>query len=510
MSSIKRSRTLFGLASLLALSTGLACGKASTGSLGDGGLGSDGGPPGSDGSVTGFQITSSQLPNGRVGQSYVQTLAAVNGTTPYDWSIAGGTLPGGLSLSKAGVISGVPTAAGSSTFMVSVSDASSPAKSASASLTLTIDPASGAGLMVTSLTLMSATVGQPYSASLTASGGTMPYQWALDPMSVLPAGLMLGANGQISGTPTIPGRYFFIATVVDASSPALSGSGMITLQVRAAMMGALTIEATRLPDAFVGMPYQTVQLRAARGRPPYSWTIAAGMLAPGMTLSSTGAISGTPSMAGNFDFNVQVTDTSTPTPQAAQASLRLTVLPPGTQVLAITPTRLRPAFLNQRYGAQLDATGGTMPYAWGLVSGMMPPGLTLSSTGAISGTPTSTGAYPFTVRVADSGTPQQTAQGRAAMVVFGMGFGGLRITTRFVPIGMVNHTYTATLAASGGTTPYTWSIANGSLPRGITLSAQGMITGTSTSAGISQFEARVTDSAMPPAHAQRMLFLMIR
>ena len=90
-------------------------------------------------------ISTTSLANGVVGSAYSQTLTAAGGTTPYTWAVASGTLPAGLNLSAAGVVSGTPTAAGSSSFTVRVTDSASPAATATQALSITI----GAAAVVT-------------------------------------------------------------------------------------------------------------------------------------------------------------------------------------------------------------------------------------------------------------------------------------------------------------------------------------------------------------------------
>src|SRR5262249_7781036 len=87
---------------------------------------------------------------------------------------------------------------------------------------------------------------------------------------------------------------------------------------------------------------------------------------------------------------------------------------------------------------------------------------------------------------------------------------GVRIDTMILPQASLNTTYTATLAASRGTPPYVWSLANGALPDGLTLSPAGIISGRPTRQQIAQFSVQVMDSAMPPTVARRRFFLAVQ
>ncbi|HET9179240.1 MAG TPA: Ig domain-containing protein, partial [Terriglobia bacterium] len=129
-------------------------------------------------------------------------------------------------------------------------------------------------------------------------------------------------------------------------------------------------------------------------------------------------------------------------------------------------------------------------YTWSISAGSLPAGLTLNtSTGAITGTPTTAGTSNFTAKVTDSNS--RTATQNLSITVNA----ALSITTTSLPSGTVGTAYSSTLAATGGTGSYTWSISAGSLPAGLTLNTStGAITGTPTTAGTSNFTAKVTDS----------------
>lgn len=140
------------------------------------------------------------------------------------------------------------------------------------------------------------------------------------------------------------------------------------------------------------------------------------------------------------------------------------------------------------YLQTLAASGGEAPYTWSLASGTLPAGLTLGSDGVISGTPTTAGTSTFTVRATDSGSRAGT---KSLSIVVAT---PVTVTTASLANGTVGTALSRTLAASGGTTPYTWSLASGALPAGLSLSSVGVISGTPTTAGTANFTVRVTDS----------------
>lgn len=177
-----------------------------------------------------LSVVTTSLPNGTIGTSYSATLAATGGSTPYSWSLTSGSLPGGLTLSRSGTISGTPTATANAVSLTfKVMDASHPTQSKSVTLSLTI---AAVPLRVTTSSLPNGQVGTAYSGNLAASGGTLPLHWALT-SGTLPAGLSLSSAGAITGTPTtaqtVTGLIF---TATDSGVPvqkALSSSLGITI-----------------------------------------------------------------------------------------------------------------------------------------------------------------------------------------------------------------------------------------------------------------------------------------
>jgi Putative Ig domain. len=155
----------------------------------------------------------------------------------------------------------------------------------------------------------------------------------------------------------------------------------------------------------------------------------------------------------------------------------------------IVTTTLPDAVRTQPYTALIDQTGANAPFSFAVVSGALPPGLTLSAAGAISGTPTALGSYTFDVRLTDAHAMRATT-----MLTIRV-FEPVSVTPITLTEGAVNQAFTATVSASGGFAPYGWALAGGTLPTGVSLSPAGVVSGTPTQSGAFTFTATATDAA---------------
>ena len=330
-------------------------------------------------------ITTNSLPPGIVNVAYgSQPLQAQGGTAPYAWTAQG--LPAGLSLT-AEALSGTPTAAGTFSVTVTVTDNSTPKQTASNTYSLTILP----GLTITSAALPNGTVGVAYAqVTMQAQGGTAPFTWTAQG---LPPGLSL-AGGVLSGTPTAAGTFSVTVTVTDNSTPKQSAPKTYSLTI----LPGLTITTAALPNGTVGVAYAPVAMQAQGGTAPYTWT--AQGLPVGLSLSLTaGALGGTPTTAGNFTLTITVTDSSTPTPLTNSRQFSLTVAP--NRPVASCPSAAASATFGTAYTVTCTASGGVPPYVWAATG--LPANLQIDpNTGRISGTPAALGRYSASVTATDS------------------------------------------------------------------------------------------------------------
>ncbi|MEA9654082.1 putative Ig domain-containing protein [Xanthomonas campestris pv. raphani] len=426
-------------------------------------------------------VAPSTLPAATRGTAYSQTLSASGGTAPYTYALASGALPAGLTLASNGTLSGTATVEGSFNFTVTATDAGSFTANQAYSLTV-----AGPNLVLPASSLPAGTAGQAYSASITpATGGTAPYSYALT-AGALPTGVVVDvATGGLSGTPTVAGTFNFTLTVSDSTpSPSAQASRSYTLTIAAPV---IVVAPTALPAATRGTVYSQT-LSASGGTAPYTYAVSAGNVPAGLTLASNGTLSGTATVEGSFNFTVTATDANTFTASQAYA---VTVAGPN---LALPASSLPAGTAGQAYAAAISpATGGTAPYSYALTAGALPSGVVLdAATGTLSGTPTVSGTFNFTLTVTDS-TPSPAAQASqsytpsiaAATLVPGQ---------PTLPPAVRGTPYSQVLTATGGVAPYTYSVASGTLPAGLTLASNGVLSGTPTAEGSTSFTIAVADA----------------
>jgi large repetitive protein len=326
----------------------------------------------------------------------------------------------------------------------------------------------------------------PYQLQFSASGGTAPYTFRQLSAS---AGT-LSAAGMFAVTST--GANIALSFDVVDSAGQTSNRFDYTIAVR---NDSTTVLSPAVPPAAtVGVPYQ-LQLGASGGTAPYHFSLRSVNGADWLTISDSGLLSGTPPPSSDAYTNitVEVIDSySAPQgsgvigPIVTLKNYVLNVSPAS--ALSISPATLPDATLGGNYSLQLSTQGGVAPYGYGVVQGPMPPGLTLSSEGLISGTTFQAGMFPFAVR-AVSATNEQVFK----TYTLSIAAASLTLSPSSMPQGMAGSRYLQPVAAVGGIAPYAFTLS-GRLPTGLTFEPAIGIDGIPLESGTFGFDITATDA----------------
>ena len=417
----------------------------------------------------------------------VQLSACCTASNLYTWTKTGGTLPPGTSLSTAGLLSGTPTTPGLYSFLVHAVDQNNAANVGLKQFVLNVTP-----IAVSSpYNLPFGTLTAPYSYQILTSGGTGAMTYSLGAGGTLPSGILLNpSTGLLSGTPTATGNFTF--TVVMADSGGHNTFAYFSLAIYPANGGpAVAITTAPVLGPFsIGVIQQA--LVASGGTGTYTWSVTAGSLPPGLSLrtdkpssfsaSASAGIIGvaTTPQAASYSF------TLTATSGTQSASVAFTMKITGLVSRENTAFRLPDAFVGTPYTYNLGAFGNAGGVSWASPVNL-PPGLTLSNTGVLSGSPTTNGVYNFSFTINDG---VDTVSAAASLNIT-----KVQITSPgLLPNATQGTSYTTTVTASGGTGPYSFSVS--SLPSGLSINAtSGVISGTVTAGpGRFAFNLTATDS----------------
>ncbi len=414
------------------------------------------------------------VPNWTKGQPYPPTtLFPVGGSPPYTFSVSAGSLPPGLTLTSplnlTGLLSGTPTATGTYNFTVSVVGL---VGTGSASYTVVV----AAPPVIDQTSVPKGRVGRDYATTLTVTGGTKPFGFAVTSGS-LPPGLTLGnLTGAITGRPTTAGSYSFSVTVTDAALATASRAYVLTVTD----VPTLTVSGTTIWT--VDRPGFSLTVTASGGEKPLTWDDPTGIPA-GLSWSRTGdvlTLSGTPTEVGETTFSVTVRDALD---GEATSDTVVKINPPP----SIPTTALPDATVLVEYAGPVEVSGGAPPYSWRLLSADAEWVGIDADTGAVTGTPDAVGEVHVTVEVTDA-TGLTAESGSISLTVNP----SPALEDEPLPIGVLDVPYTASLSITGGSGPFTAVLASGTLPEGLELAGT-RIAGTPTESGTFEFSVRITD-----------------
>ena len=478
-------------------------------------------------------LAPSTLPGGSTGTAYSETITASGSPGPFTFSLASGTLPNGLTLSSAGLLSGTVLQAGTFNFTVAATEPGGCAGSRAYSFTFTCPV-----IAVTPVFLPDGSVGTAYAATLDAPAGVAPRVFTVS-AGALPDGVTLSPSGVLGGTPTQAGTSNFSILVTDGAG--CTGSRDYTVDIFstapvssvAANTSGLAISSAH-PCVSVPFVYTRGESAPARGlsvsfqldatklalcsTPESSahlgswfsgfsntqlqitddgdgaWTVDVALLGLPCGITTGGTLFTLDLLATGADGSGAITvtrvkardcdDNLIAVAAGAPAALRIQNTP-----ITLAPTTLPNAFVGQPYAQVITAESGLAPYTFSVTAGALPPGLALSTAGTLSGTPSATGGYAFTVSVEDvGGVPGSRAYTMSVACPV------VAITPGSLPDAQLGTPYAVTLVASGGHAPYAFSVQSGSLPAGLSLAVDGQLTGTPTATGASVFTVAAADS----------------
>ena len=414
-----------------------------------------GGPP----------ILSATIPSPIYNRSYSQLVPAVAGTPPFTFSETG-TLPTGISLTAAGLLSGKTTAVGSYTFTIQATDSKNLVGSESVNWTIIGPP------VISAASLPTPVYGQAYSKSVQATGGSQPLTYAVTSGS-LPSGISMTPAGIFSGSSQVTSASNFTLTVTDANQ--LTGIQNFSWTIAAPP----TIASGSLPTPVFGQTYSK-SIQASGGSKPLTYAVTSGSLPSGISMTSAGVFSGSSTVTTRSTFTISVTDANG---LSGAQNFAWTILPSPVITSASLPTPI----YGQPYTKSAQASGGTQPLTYAVTSGSLPSGISMTAAGVFSGSSKVTTATTFTITVTDLNqlTGMQTFTWSIAPPP--------AFSASPLPSPILKSPYSQSIGITGGTAPFNYSVTSGSLPPGVALSASGVFSGTPTTVGTYPFTVTVKD-----------------
>lgn len=263
----------------------------------------------------------------------------------------------------------------------------------------------------------------------------------------------------------VPGGAYYVGYVLDPANQVSElfedNNGAISAETIDVIPAQLTILTRELPIATLNLPYAFV-LAAAGGSSSYSFMLGAGALPPGISFDAQGRFSGTPTEEGRFMFSISVTDGALEVSRDFEILVAEQYAP-----LAIVTASLLPAFVGREYSYPLTAFGGVPPYIWSAAPAL-PPGLTLSAEGVITGSPALSSIQSINFSVTDATGERVT---RPLIMRIVQDDAAVRFADDVLPDGTLGEMYDEDVRVEPGTgeSPYVFAIAIGALPAGLAL-----------------------------------------
>lgn len=319
----------------------------------------------------------------------------------------------------------------------------------------------------------------------------------------------VGSSATLGTTTTLAGSILALQSITLTTGATVSGqllarNGAVTLDtgnvgICIPACPLITVNPATLPTGGQpAVPY-SVQLSATGGTAPYTFAVTAGALPAGLTLSTAGLLSGTPTAPGTFIFTVTATD------DAGCTGFRvytITINPATCPTMTILPDVLPNTILGAPYSQPITASGSTPDtYVYTVTAGALPPGLALSpltatKTVTLAGIPTTIGNYSFTITATDENNCQVSHA--YTILVNPAACPTVTVLPATLPYPELGLPYAETISATGGAAPYTFSVTAGALPPGLSLGPLGpdtaSLSGTPTATGLYHFTITALDA----------------
>ncbi|MHB1047224.1 MAG: IPTL-CTERM sorting domain-containing protein [Thermoanaerobaculia bacterium] len=319
----------------------------------------------------------------------------------------------------------------------------------------------------------------------------------------------VGSSATLGTSTTLAGSILALQSITLTTTASVSGqllarNGAVTLDTGTVGIcipacPLITVSPATLPTGGQpAVPY-SVQLSATGGTAPYTFAVTSGALPAGLTLSTAGLLSGTPTAPGTFTFTVTATD------DAGCTGFRvytITINPATCPTMTILPDVLPNTILGAPYSQPITASGSTPDtYVYTVTAGALPPGLALSpltatKTVTLAGIPTTIGNYSFTITATDENNCQVSHA--YTILVNPAACPTVTVLPATLPYPELGLPYAETISATGGAAPYTFSVTAGALPPGLSLGPLGpdtaSLSGTPTATGLYHFTITALDA----------------
>ena len=398
-------------------------------------------------------VTNPAITTGTAGTAFSRTFTRTGGTGTVTFSTTS-TLPAGLSLSTTGVLSGTPTQIGTFPIVVKATD---------------INLCFGNGaiynlvigcpiITVTNPSTTTGTLGSAFSQTFTRTGGIGAITFTTT--STLPSGFTLSAAGVLSGTPTQTGTFTIVVKATDINL--CFGNGATYNLVIGCP--TITVSNPAIATGTSGSAFSQT-FTSSGGLAHYTFTTIS-TLPTGLSLSTTGLLSGTPTQTGTFMIVVRATDASLCFGDGNTYSL--TINPPVCPTITVTNPAPSTGISGSAFSQTFTASGSLATYTYTTVSAL-PTGLALSTTGVLSGTPTQTGTFPITVTATDA----NLCFGNGATYNLVIGCPTITVTNPVITTGTAGSAFNQTFTRTSGIGAVTFSTTS-TLPTGLALSTTGV------------------------------------